>query len=287
MSNYLRPELIKEYVDQAGVKKAERSVMRSFMLAFMGGMFIALACIGSIIATFTINNYSVASVVAGVVFSSGLMMVMIAGGDLFTGNVLMITAVLKKKVTPLRMLVSLATAFAGNLAGALFVALLINYSGLLHRENGILMQKLIIKAWSKMNLPFMEAMILGVLCNLLVCLAVWMMYSSKDAAGKVLVCIFPISLFIMSGYEHIVANMYILPAGILAAAGANNAAAVSVSQEVIAQMTWMNIGSNFIPVTIGNLIGGLIIGLVYSFTYFKKEIKGNTNNVINVKDAYQ
>lgn len=270
MSNYLTSEQITEYTTEAGIKKAGSSFQKSFLLAFMGGLFIALASIGSLIATCTIDNFSIASLVAGVVFSTGLMMVVIAGGDLFTGNTLIIIAVWRKKVSCLKMLVNLAAVFLGNFAGAFFVVLLVHYSGLLVSAKGLLLQKLMIKGVHKLEYSFLQAFLLGILCNLLVSLAVWMMYSAKDTGGKVLACFFPIMLFILSGYEHIVANMYYIPAAIMAASNKEFADLSGVGAEVLSQLKVSNIAGNFIPVLLGNLIGGFIIGTAYTVIHKRK-----------------
>jgi len=278
MANYLTPEQIQEYTVETGIKKAAYSFKKSFLLSFMGGMFIALAAIGSLIATFTIDNISIASVIAGVVFSAGLIMVVIAGGDLFTGNVLLITAVLNKKITLLKMFKNLFSTFIGNLFGGMFIVVLINFSGLL--SNGLLVQKLILKAAHKIEYPFVQALILGILCNLLVALAVWMMYSAKDIAGKVLACVFPITLFIIGGYEHIVANMYYIPAGFLASMSSEYVKISGVNAEVLSKFTLGGVLHNFFPVAIGNLLGGLVIGGVYYFTYKSNEsMKEHIKNI--------
>lgn len=270
----MSPEQIKEYTVETGVKKAENSFKKSFLLSFMGGMFISLAAIGSLIASCTIDNYSLSSLIAGIVFAAGLMMVVIAGGDLFTGNVLIVLAVLQKRITALKMLKNLTITFLGNLAGALFVVLLVHGSGILHNANGILVQKLVLKAAQKIDYSFDQAFVLGVLCNLLVSLAVWMSYSAKDTGGKVLACLFPILLFIIGGYEHIVANMYYIPAGVIAVMSDNYASLSAISSDIIANLTFDGIISNFIPVTLGNLVGGLVIGGVYANIYKSKSSIG-------------
>lgn len=273
MSNYLIPDQIKEYTLDIGVKKANYTFRKSFMLSFMGGMFISLAAIGSLIATCTINNMSVAALIAGIVFSAGLMMVVIAGGDLFTGNVLLIIAVLNNKISYLKMLINLLYTFIGNLCGSLFIVILINYSGTL--KNEFLLQKILLKASHKIEYSFIQAIILGILCNLLVSLAVWMMYSSKDIGGKVLSCFFPITLFIIGGYEHIVANMYYIPAGFLISLSKEQVLISKISFSAISHINLAGIIHNFIPVTIGNIIGGIIIGAMYN-NIFKSTEKFKT-----------
>lgn len=278
MESYLSPEQIKDYTVETGVKKAENSFKNSFLLSFMGGMFISLAAVGSLIASCTIDNYSISSLVAGIVFAAGLIMVVVAGGDLFTGNVLMILAVFQKRITALKMLKNLIITFFGNLTGALFIVLLVQGSGIFKNENGILVQKLVLKAAHKIEYPFLQAFILGILCNLLVSLAVWMMYSAKDTGGKVLACLFPIVLFIVSGYEHIVANMYYIPAGLIAALSGKYELLSLVPSEALSHLTLGGIVHNFIPVTLGNLVGGLVIGCVYANIY---KSKGSMGEVVS------
>lgn len=256
---------------ETGVKKANSSFFKSFLLAFMGGMFIALASIGSLIATSTIDNFSAASLIAGAVFATGLMMVVIAGGDLFTGNALIIVAVLRKKVSVLKMAANLVAVFLGNLAGGLFVVFLVQYSGLLVNAKGAILLKLLTKGAHKLEYNFMQAFLLGILCNLLVSLAVWMMYSAKDTGGKVLACFFPILLFILSGYEHIVANMYYIPAAIMAATNADYVKLSGVGSEVLEHLKVAQIPHNFLPVLLGNLVGGLVIGAAYTVIHRKPQ----------------
>lgn len=274
----MSPEQIKEYTVEIGVKKSENKFRKCFLLSFMGGMFISLAAIGSLIASCTIDNYSLSSLIAGIVFAAGLIMVVVAGGDLFTGNVLMILAVCQKRITVLKMLKNLIVTLLGNLTGSLFIVFLVQGSGILNNENGVIAQKLILKAAHKVEYPFFQAFILGILCNLLVSLAVWMMYSAKDTGGKVLAGVFPIVLFIIGGYEHIVANMYYIPAGVIAAMSGKYTSLAGISSEVLSHITLGGIVHNFIPVTLGNLVGGIVIGCVYANIY---KTKGSVGELIS------
>lgn len=273
MANYLSPEEVTAYTEQVGVKKSNSDFLKTFRLAFMGGIFIALASIGSLIATATIDNQSIAAVVAGVVFATGLMMVVIGGGDLFTGNVLMFIAVLRKKTTAGKMVSNLCTAFLGNLVGSLFIVFLINFSSTLTFGNGALLKKVFLKGAHKLEYSFVEALFLGILCNILVCIAVWLAYSAKDTGGKVFGIFFPIMLFILSGYEHIVANMYYIPAAIMAATNPEYVKLSGVGPEVLEHLSLLNIPHNFIPVLLGNIIGGIIIGFTYANIYKPQTIE--------------
>lgn len=267
MANYLSPEEVTVYTEQTGIKKSNSDFGKTFKLAFMGGIFIALASIGSMIATATIDNQSVAAIVAGIVFATGLMMVVVGGGDLFTGNVLIIISVFRKKTSVIKMVINLFSAFIGNLTGSLLIVILINYSGTLTFGNGALLKKVLLKGVHKLEYGFTEAFFLGILCNILVCMAVWLAYSAKDTGGKIFGIFFPIMLFILSGYEHIVANMYYIPAAILAAANPEYVKLSGVGTEMINVLRLINIPHNYIPVLLGNLVGGLIVGVSYAFIY--------------------
>jgi len=177
---------------------------------------------------------------------------------------------------------NLAVTFLGNLAGALFIVFLVQGSGILSNANGILLQKLVLKAVHKVEYPFYQAFVLGILCNLLVSLAVWMTYSTKDTGGKVLVCMFPIMLFIIGGYEHIVANMYYIPAGVIAVMSGNYSSLLTISPEVLSKLTLAGIVRNFIPVALGNLAGGLMIGCMYANIYKSKSNVGEVVGKIKI-----
>ena len=274
-NNYLTPSEIVDYTEETGIKKAGMPVLRTLLLAFLAGVFIALASVGSNIISHNIENIGVAKYLAGLIFPTGLILVVIAGAELFTGNNLISIAALSGKVKWSKYFWNLIMVWLGNLVGSVFIALLIYLSGQLNYTDGLLGAYTIKVAALKTSLSFTEAFASGILCNLLVCLAVWMSYSTKDIAGKALVIFFPIWLFIASGYEHSVANMYYLTAGLLAK---NNPDLVlktgelmSFSAENLNNLTILNaFMDNLVPVTIGNLVGGaLFIGALYWWAYKK------------------
>lgn len=274
-NNYLTPSEIVDYTEETGIKKAGMPVLRTLLLAFLAGVFIALASVGSNIISHDIENIGVAKYLAGLIFPTGLILVVIAGAELFTGNNLISIAALSGKVKWSKYFWNLIMVWLGNLVGSVFIALLIYLSGQLNYTDGLLGAYTIKVAALKTSLSFTEAFTSGILCNLLVCLAVWMSYSTKDIAGKALVIFFPIWLFIASGYEHSVANMYYLTAGLLAK---NNPDLVlktgelmSFSAENLNNLTILNaFMDNLVPVTIGNLVGGaLFIGAWYWWAYKK------------------
>lgn len=274
-NNYLNPSEIVDYTEETGIKKAEMPILRSLLLAFLAGVFIALASVGSNIISHNIENIGVAKYLAGLIFPTGLILVVIAGAELFTGNNLISIAVLAGKVKWSKYFWNLTMVWLGNLVGSVFIALLIYLSGQLNYTDGLLGAYTIKVAALKTSLSFTEALASGILCNLLVCLAVWMSYSTKDIAGKTLVIFFPIWLFIASGYEHSVANMYYLTAGLLAK---NNPdfvlktyESLSLPAENLNNLTIINaFTDNLVPVTIGNLVGGaLFVGAWYWWAYKK------------------
>jgi formate/nitrite transporter len=272
--NYFSPpEITKNYCD-IGKYKAELTGIKQFVLGIMAGVFIALASQGSNQAIHTISSIGIAKLIAGALFACGLMLVIIAGGELFTGSCLMIIACVEKRIKLLSMLRSWAVVYLGNLAGSLLIVLLILNSGQLDFSDGMLGAFTIKTAVYKTGLSFVKAFCMGVLCNMLVCAAVWMASAAKDIAGKIWAVFFPIWLFIASGFEHCVANMYYIPAGIFAKANSHwlqQALSAGVTQK---QIDALNIKTflinNLLPVTLGNIVGGaILIGLIYWFVYLK------------------
>ena len=234
----LTPYEISERSVNASVAKVRRPIFSQYLLGIFAGMFIALAGVTS-----SITSAASGKLAGALTFCLGLILVLIAGSELFTGNCLILMAVFKKKVSVLQMLKNWGIVYLGNLTGALIVAVLAVYSGVL---DGI-PQQVLATAATKATLPFTEALLRGVLCNILVCLAVWMGFASDDACGKILSVIFPISGFVLCGFEHSIANMYFLPVGALMA--------LRTGAEVPATV-WQMLFGNLLPVTLGNILGG-------------------------------
>jgi len=255
------PVEILTYVSKAGTAKAQRKVLSLLILSFLAGVFISFAAAGSTMASHNLSanpeTVGLARTLTGITFATGLMIVIMAGGELFTGNTMIIIPVLERKVTVGQMLLNWLLVYVGNLVGSLFIAWMISRSGLLSTSGGLLGGMVIKTAASKTSLPFHMAFILGILCNWMVCLAIWTSYASRDVTGKVLMVFFIISLFVISGYEHSIANMYYIPAGILAKQNPQWAALSSVSAEKLAELNWVTFWTkNLIPVTLGNIVGG-------------------------------
>lgn len=276
--NYLKPSEIAETTIQTAMKKSSMSIINMILLGILAGAFIAFASEGSNMAAFNLfakpETYGMGKALAGAIFGTGLMLVVIAGGELFTGNTLILVGVLDKKVKFTAMLKNWFFVYLGNFIGSVFIAYLMNKSGLFTSGANMLGAMTIKIASYKVGFSFAQAFILGIMCNWLVCLAVWMAYGAKDITGKVLAIFFPIWLFVTSGFEHSVANMYYIPAGIIAkqnSAFATAAAGLGVAAEKLEHLTWSNfVVYNLIPVTLGNIVGGgIFVAIIYWFVYIK------------------
>jgi formate/nitrite transporter len=273
------PSEILSYTSEAGIVKTERAFYAEFILAFLAGVFIAFASEGSTMAAYNLfanpETYGLGKVLAGAVFGTGLMLVLLAGGELFTGNTLIIVGVLDRKIKIRRMLLNWLVVYIGNFLGSIFIAYMMNTSLLFNASGGLLGGMTIKIAAYKTSLPFLSAFFLGLMCNWLVCLAVWVSYGSEDMAGKILAIFFIIGLFITSGFEHSVANMYYIPAGILAKANPAWVEASHLSAEQLGSLNWLAFFTkNLVPVTLGNIAGGsFMVGLLYwlSLTRFRKK----------------
>lgn len=262
----------KEIVDNnmsGAVNKANLKLSKMIALGVLAGMFIAVGGVTSNTAVHSITNVSLARLVGGAVFPIGLLMIVLVGGELFTGNCLMVMATLDKRIRLSRFIRNLVVVFLANLLGSLIMDLLIFYSGNLNFSNGALGAYTIKVAIDKAGITPLRGVTSGILCNFLVCMAILKGAAAKEVAGKILATWFPIFAFVLNGFEHIVANMYYIPIGILAK---TNPLYVEKAQELYSitakQLDSLNIAgalNNFIPVTIGNLIGGIFIGCMLYF----------------------
>lgn len=274
------PAEIANRIVETGRKKTDLPVRNMLLLGILAGAFIAFASQGSNVAIHTIESVGVGKALAGAIFSTGMMMVVITGAELFTGNMLIIVSCMEGKSRWLNMLKSWIFVYTGNFLGSLLIAGLIFLSGQFQFSGGMLGAFTIKTAVYKVNLTFSNAFFMGVLCNWLVCMAVWMAQAAKDMAGKLLAVFFPIWLFITSGFEHSVANMYYIPAGIFAKANpawAEAAASLGVTAEKLQALNWQNFFlKNLIPVTLGNMVGGTVfVGLMFWLVFLhRKKVQG-------------
>lgn len=253
---------------KTGVVKAERSIPQMILLGIMAGAFIALGGATSNVAVHGIKDVGLSRALAGAVFPVGLMLIVFVGGELFTGNCLISMAVLDKKTSIGKMIRNLVIVYFSNLLGALIIDYLIFFSGELNYSGGGLGAYTIKVAIAKINISPVAGVTSGILCNMLVCLAILAAGAAKDITGKVWAIFFPIWAFVIGGFEHCVANMFYIPAGMLAASNPDYVAKAEelygITAEQCASLTVAGSLNNFIPVTIGNIIGGAVfIGLMY------------------------
>lgn len=255
-------EVAENYVN-IGVGKTKLKTARMFVLGLLAGMFIAFAGIAGTTASSTIENASVAKLVSAAVFPGGLAMVLLAGSELFTGNCLLVIPLLEKKVTFPAVLRSWVFVYLGNFVGGVLVAALVVYAHLGTLFGGALGESIVSTAVAKVSLSFGDALLRGILCNILVCIAVWISFAAKSVGGKIVGLYFPVMFFVLCGFEHCVANMYYISAGLFAS---------SVYGIEAAGLTWGSfLLNNLLPVTLGNLIGGAAVGCAYWFVYLKKD----------------
>lgn len=270
---FLKPNEILDSCIETSIAKSGGSFMKLLILGIMAGVFLAFAASGSNTAAFNLlsspETYGIGRFLAGILFAIGLMLIVLCGGELFTGNTLIITAVLEKRVTLGRMLRNWVIVYIGNLIGAIFIAWLINMSGLLSGGADLLGALTVKIAAGKTALPFGRAFILGIMCNWLVCLAVWIAFAADTMTGKIFGIFFPILLFVTSGFEHSIANMYYIPAGLFAKSNISFAELSGVSSEILNTLTWSGFFiNNLLPVTLGNIVGGAVfVGMGYWYVY--------------------
>lgn len=250
-----------------GVSKTKRPVLKTFVLAVFAGMFIALAGVGATIAPVTVSSASAGKFLGACIFPAGLAMVIVAGSELFTGNNLMIISLLEKQITVGALLKSWVIVYVGNFVGAVLVAFLCAKGRVFTLFDSAAASAVVSAAAGKTGMTFAAAFIKGVLCNFLVCIAVWMAFAAKTVPGKIIAVFFPVMLFVLCGFEHSIANMYYIPAGLFtvgdSAYGGIQAAA---------GLTWGNMFlKNLLPVTLGNIVGGSgLVGCGYWYAYHGK-----------------
>ena len=255
-------QIAENYVE-TGRKKAELPVSHMLILGFFAGMFIALAGAGASVASAAMTNASASRIASALVFPAGLALVVCTGAELFTGNCLMTISALQKRI-------SVGGLFKNLLFVSIFVAVLFVYGHIPSLYGGDLAQVLLNTAVSKVTLTLPEVLCRAILCNVLVCIAVWAAMSSEQVSGKILALYPPVAIFILCGFEHCIANMFYIPAGLM------------IMGEYGLAAEGLTIGTfilnNLIPATIGNMIGGmLVIGGGYWLVYLRgtknREIK--------------
>jgi len=272
----LLPPAMAERAEVLGIRKSKIDFWTLAVLGVLAGAFIAL---GAIFATTVtagtqgILSYGVVRLLSGLTFSLGLILVIVGGAELFTGNMLVIMAFANHKLSFTAVLRNWVIVYISNLIGAVATAVIMFLSGQYKFGGGAIGLNMLNIAEGKTSLGFVEAMVLGTLCNTLVCLAVWLTYSARSTTDKILAIILPITAFVAAGFEHSVANMYFIPVGLLVKQFGSQTFFNTI-QHAPADFSHLTLSNfllgNLLPVTIGNIIGGaLMVGLVYWFVYLR------------------
>ncbi len=257
------PAEIAELYIMVGDGKTTRRLWVLFVLGIFAGVFIALGGLTSQIVSCGVVPVALGRALSGLVFPIGLMMVIISGGELFTGNCLIFISVLSKNTYLMAMLRSWLFVYLGNIVGGLFISVLVNVGHILDMYDGELARLAVNTAKAKVDMPFYVAMIKGILCNFLVCVAVWVSFSTEEVPGKIVALYLPIILFVICGFEHSVANMYFIPTGIIAKTFYGYTAD---------GLNWLTfLYKNLLPVTLGNIIGGsVLVGAGYWLVFLSQ-----------------
>lgn len=263
------PAEIAHRIRTVGAAKAQLALAPLVMLGVLAGAFIGLGSMLSVIvrADSTLG-FAVSQFLAGAVFSLGLLMVVVAGAELFTGNNLLVLAWAERRISTAQVARNWIVVCAANFAGAAGLALLVYLSGHTDMAGGAIGRAVVRVALAKQQLPWQEAFVRGVLCNVLVCMAVWMAMAGRSVADKAVAVVFPITAFVAAGFEHSIANMYLLPLAMMVQSGAGFGPAGSA-------VTLSGMAANLAFVTAGNLVGGsVLVGLTYHFIYGRKRQHG-------------
>ncbi len=284
----LLPADMARKAESIGVRKAESPFLPLFLLAVLAGAFIALGAAFSttVLAGSAAMPFGVARLLAGITFSLGLILVVVGGAELFTGNNLISMAWASGKVSTGALLRNWAIVYLGNFAGSLGTAALVFLAKQYVNGSGSVGEIALKTAAAKVHLGFVQAIALGILCNALVCLAVWLTFSARSTTDKILAIVFPISAFVAAGFEHSVANMYFIPYGLFIQQF-DPGYVTSLGDKVnLTGLTWGTfLLNNLLPVTIGNIIGGaVLVGIVYWAIYLpKKQALAKTSKAEAVK----
>ena len=272
----IMPAAMARRAEESGVKRASTDPVTLLVLSVVAGAFISF---GAIFAT-TVSAgsadlpYGVGRLLAGMVFSVGLILVIIGGAELFTGNNMIVMAWASGRVKTPALLLNWVLAFLGNFAGAFFTAALMFYTRQYTFGGGSVGLAALTTAHAKTSLDFVPALTLGIMCNTLVCLAVWMCFGARSTVDRVFSIVPPIAAFVAAGFEHSIANIYFIPMGLFIKAGAPDTFWKSIAKTPadFPELSWPNfLIGNLVPVTIGNIIGGsIMVAAVYWFVYLRK-----------------
>jgi len=270
------PAKMADKVGQVGVAKSQLGTLTTFALSILAGVFIALGIQLSMLVTHTAtSSYGLNQLVGGVAFTLALVLIVIAGAELFTGNCLIAMSFMARKITGKDLARNLIIAFIGNFIGALTLVLWIYVSKQWTINNYLLGAKIVLAANDKVNIPFGAAFARGVMCNALVCLGIWLCYSARSNMDKILALLWPISCLIACGFEHCVVNMWLIPMGLVLK---GNSAVLAAAEKFhggkldLSNLTLFKgfLIDNLFPVVLGNLFGGIVlVAGVYWFIYLR------------------
>jgi formate transporter len=276
------PAAVAERAEAVGITKGKLNTLSTILLGILAGVFIGFgAMLCTMVTTDAGLGFGLTKLLGGLVFCLGLILVVVAGAELFTGNTLIMMSWMSGRTPLTYLLRNWGLVYLANLVGALSLVGLMFYTNQwAFHDYGVGANALLI-ANGKVNLAFGSALVRGILCNALVCLAIWLCFSARTVTDKILAILFPITAFVAAGFEHSVANMYFIPMGILMAGQPAVIGAAGVTAEGVANLSWMGFVGNLVPVTIGNIIGGgILIGAVYWLAYLRRE---RTAEVVTVR----
>lgn len=267
------PPAVAKKAESVGVTKGELNTLSTVLLGILAGVFIGLgAMLCTVATTNTGLGFGLNKLIGGLVFCLGLVLVVVAGAELFTGNCLIVMSWISGRTKFVRLLRNWGLVYFANLLGALSLVGLVYYAYQWTLSSYGVGANALLIANSKVNLSFGSALVRGILCNALVCLAIWLCFSARTVVDKIIAVLFPITAFVAAGFEHSIANMYFIPMGILMSGEPAVLAAAGVTTDGLANLTWAGFVGNLVPVTIGNIIGGgILVGAVYWTAYLRRE----------------
>jgi len=259
-------------LEGAGTAKASQDTLSMVLLGLLAGFFIGLGAVFCTLVTTDIGlGFGLGKLLGGLAFSLGLILVVVAGAELFTGNSLIVAPWMSARVSGSQLLRNWGIVYFANFAGALILVAIIFHARFWALDGyGVGAHALMI-ANSKTSLAFVPALCRGIMCNVLVCLAVWLCLAARSVTGKILAIVFPITAFVACGFEHSIANMFFIPMGIAMAGQAEVVQAAGVTAAQIANVTPLGFVHNLVPVTIGNIIGGSSVAVLYWLIFLRKE----------------
>ncbi len=269
--NHMKPaETLKALIETSKVKSS-MPIKRMVIFGIFAGAYIAFAGAGANMAAYGLlsstETFGLGKILSGTIFTVGLIMVVLGGAELFTGNTTMIAAVIDKRITVSSMLKNWVIVYICNFIGGVLIAFMVYYSGVLNSGEGMLGAMTVKIAAGKVNMSFGSAFVSGILCNWLVCMAVWLSTGAQTTVGKILSIFFPIWLFVTAGFEHSVANMYFIPAGIFAKSNQMFTALSEMGFDALANLNWSGMFElNLLPVTLGNIVGGAVCVAIGYYT---------------------